>query len=132
MPFGCCEHLKVMIAIMPMLMVRPMTVAVPAHGNLPIGAGLGVERTRHDARLRAQAADHVGDDVIFPYVDDACGDLGRQMAIAEVPGDAREQPRLAASDLEQTLRRRLDGDDAPIFEADAVAGAQQRCVRQIE
>ena len=37
-----------------------------------------------------------------------------------------------AGDLQQPLRRRLDGDDAPILEPDAVAGAQHRRLGEVE
>ena len=70
--------------------------------------------------------------MVVADVDDARGDLGRQMPVAEVPGDARQQPRVAAGNLQQPLRRRLDGDDAPVLQPDAVAGAQHGRLGQVE
>ena len=70
-------------------------MAVPVHGTLAVGAALRVERPLHEPRAGAEAAHHVGDHVIVADVDDALADLGGEMPVAEVPGDARQRARVA-------------------------------------
>src|SRR5215510_1643809 len=88
-----------------------MLVAVPT--PLTVGATLRVKWPRHDAHLAAEASHHLGDDMIVTDVDDRGGDLRRQMAVAQMPGYARQQLRVAAGDLQQSLRRRLPA--APVL-----------------
>ena len=76
-----------MIAIVTVMMVP---VTVPLHGTRAVGTAFGVEGALHDTRFRAQTSDHVGNDMIVADMDDPRGDLGRQMAVAEVPGNARQ------------------------------------------
>ena len=82
-----------------------------------------VERALHRPHLGAEAAGHIGDHVVLADVHDAGGDLGREVAVAEVPGDAGERPLVAAGDLQQPLGRRLDGDDAAVLQPGPSPGA---------
>jgi len=122
------------VAAMTMLMrmAMMMSMAMALHRTLPVGAALGVERTLNGAHVRAETAGHVGDHVILADVDDARTDLGGEVAVAEMPGDARERPLVAAGDLQQPLRRRLDGNDAPVLQLEAVAGGENGRLGQIE
>src|SRR5262245_63646553 len=97
-----------MVVAMAVLLVIAMVVpvAVPmvvpmARATLAVCATLGVERTLHGAHLGAEAAGHVGDDMVVADVDDALADLRGEVAVAEVPGDAGERPMVAAGDLQQ-------------------------------
>src|SRR5262245_23258764 len=119
---------RVMVVPMPV----PMIVAVPLHDALTVGAALWVERPRYDAHLAAQTAHHLGNDMVVTNVEDTGGNLRRQMAVAQMPGYARQEPRVAAGDLQQSLRRRLDGNDASILQAQAITRAQQRWRGEVE
>ena len=56
----------------------------------------------------------------------------RQMAIAEMPGDARERGGVAAAHLDQVLLGRLDLDEAALLQLQAVAGVQHDGLDQVE
>ena len=57
---------------------------------------------------------------------------GRQMAIAEMPGEARERCRVAAAHLDQVLFGGLHLDEAALLQLQAVAGMQHDGLDQIE
>src|SRR5689334_19031825 len=84
--------------------VAVTTVAVALHGALAVGAAFGVEGARYDARFRTEPAHHVGDHVVLADVDDACSNLGGEVTIAEVPGDAGQRAAIPAGDFQQPLR----------------------------
>src|SRR5436190_13768355 len=86
-------RLVMVIAIVTVVVVVCMTVAVPLHGVVAVGAALRIEGALDHARFRAQAPDHVGDDMVVADMDSACSDLRCQMPVAEVPGDAGQQSR---------------------------------------
>jgi hypothetical protein len=54
------------------------------------------------------------------------------MAIAEMPGDARQRRSVRAFDFGKRLGRGDDLDNASVFDRQAVAGAQHHRLRQIE
>ena len=97
-----------------------------------IGAALGVERRLDLDDPRAQPLHHRLDDVIAPDPQPPCRDLGRQMAVAEMPGDPHQMLRIPAADLRQRLRRRHHLDQPAILEHQRVTAAQRDRVFQIE
>src|SRR5712675_656940 len=68
-----------------------------------IGAAFGVERRLDLDHARAEPLHHRLDDVIAPDPQALRHDLGRQMTIAEMPGDADQMLRIVAADLGQRL-----------------------------
>ena len=79
----------IVVVMVAMIVMAAMAVAV--HGAVAVGAAFGVEGALDDAHCGAEAAHHVGDDVVVADVDDASADLGGEMAVAEVPGDAGQR-----------------------------------------
>src|SRR4051812_37053995 len=75
-------------------------MAVPALG---ISAGFRIEGGLDAADSRAQPGDHVDDDVVPADSQPPADDLHRQMAVAEMPGDAGELDAVAAFDLGECL-----------------------------
>ena len=100
------------------------SVAVAVDGTVAVGAAFGVEGAFDRAHGGTEARYHVGDDVVVADVDDAIADLGGEMPVAEVPGDARQRALVGTGDFQQPLRCCLDAHDAAVFEANAVAGTQ--------
>jgi len=93
-----------------------------------VGAALGIERRFDFHDTRAEALDHVLDDVIPPDPQALADDLGRQMTIAEMPGQADQMKRILPTDFKQWLRCRNHLDQSPIFQNQRIAAAQRyRC-----
>ena len=65
-----------------------------------IGAAFGIERRLDLDHPRAQPAHHRLDYMISPDAQALGHDLGRQMAVAEMPGDADQMLRIVAADFQ--------------------------------
>lgn len=60
------------------------------------------------------------------------GNLDREVAVAEMPGQPQQMLRIAGADLGQRFRRTDNLDEPSIFEADRVARAQGHGFGQIQ
>ncbi len=114
------------------MMVMSMMFMAPCRDMLRIGAAFGIEGRLDLRRLGAETARHVLDHVIATDAQLRAEDLRRQVAIAEMPGDAHEMFLVARGNLEQRLRRRQDLDQPAVFERERVAGTQHDGFRQVE
>src|SRR5262245_49430296 len=114
------------------MMIVGMAMMMSRQSTLAIGAALGVERPLDGAHPGAQAARHIGDHVVLADVDDALADLAGEVAVAEMPGDARQRALVGAGDLQQALRRCLDGHDTAVLQLQAVAGREHRRLGEVE
>ncbi len=89
-----------------------MAVLVPAYAPPSGWNGATISRRARPGRAACRRSRGRG----------GCGsavgqDLGRQVAVADVPGEAREQPRVVGRDLEQRLGRGAHLEPAPVGEA---------------
>ena len=96
-----------------------------------VGAGFGLERLvvvdHREAELCNHAVEHVVGEVTHP----ARADLERDVAVAQVVGDLREAPQVAAPDRRDGLARRDDLEHRAVGGAQLVAAAQHRAARQL-
>jgi hypothetical protein len=125
----------IMVMVVAMIMRRvAMRIAGRRMGMAAagIGAAFGVERRLDLDHARAKTLDHRLDDMIAPDPQPLGHDLGRQMPVAEMPGDPDQMMRVGAPDLEQRLRRRDHFDQPAIVEHQRVAAAQRDRVFEIE
>jgi len=97
-----------------------------------IGAALGIEWRLDLDDAGAQPFDHRLDDVIAADAQALGHDLGRQMTIAEMPGDPDQMMRVASLDLEQRLRRRHHLDKPAILQHQGVPATQRNGVVEVE
>lgn len=124
-----------MSAMRPMIVMMLMAVILRAMAMRRcggIGAAFRIEGRLDRGDFGAKAARHILDDVIAPDAQSASRQFGRQMTIAEVPGDSDEGLAILAADFGERLRRGDDLDDAPVVENEPVARAQHDRLRQIE
>jgi hypothetical protein len=92
----------------------------------------GIERRFDLDDARAQPLHHRLDDVIAADAQAFRHDLGRQMTIAEMPGDPHQMQRIGAADFEQRFRGGDHLYQPPVFEDQRIAAAQRYRVFEIE
>jgi len=97
-----------------------------------IGTAFGIERRFDLDQARAQPSQHRLDHMIAADAQSPPRDLGRQVPIAEVPGEAHQMLRIVPPDFQQRLGRRHHLDQPAIFEHQRVATAQGDRLFQIE
>jgi len=97
-----------------------------------VRAALGIERRLDLDDARAKPLHHRLDDVIAADAQAFRHDLGRQMAIAEMPGDADQMQRIGAADFDQRLGGGHHLDQPAVFEDQRIAAAQRDRVFEIE
>jgi hypothetical protein len=96
-----------------------------------IRARLGIERRGPALDTCAEHPDHLLKHVIAANADAVGQDLRRHMAVADVPGNAREERRFAL-DLQHRLIGRDNADDTPVIERQPIAVAQKGSFGEIE
>jgi hypothetical protein len=105
------------------------SVCVPAVG---VRSALRIERRLDLDHTRTESPHHGLDDVIPANAQVLGHDLGRQMAIAEMPGDADQMVRVMAADFQQRLGRGDDLDQPSVLQHQRVAAAQRDGALEIE
>ena len=101
-------------------------------GRLRIGAAFGIERRLNLDDARAEPLHHRLDDMIAANAQALRHDLRRQMAVAEMPGDADQMQGIGAADLDQWLGRRHHLDQPSVFQHQRIAAAQGDGVFEVE
>ena len=126
----------VIIVVMVTMIVPGVIMSMRGVGRMRmarrIGAAFGIERRLDLDDPRAEPLHHRFDDMIAPNAQALGHDLGRQMAVAEMPGDPDQIMRIRPSDFDQQLRRRHHLDQATILEHQGVAAAQRDRVFEIK
>jgi hypothetical protein len=116
--------------IMRAVFVRAMIMGcMGMRGTCPMAGGVsaafGIEWRLDLDDARAEALHHFLDDMIAPDPQRLAHDLGRQMAIAKMPGEPNQMERIMTADFEQRLRRGHDFDETPVFQNQRIAAAQR-------
>jgi len=128
----------IMMMVMAMMMVRVTVVRmIMRRASMRmtiarIGAALRIKRRLDLDQPGPQSLHHRFDHVIAPNTQTVRRDLRRQMAVAEMPGDANQMLRVLAPDFDKRLRRCDNLDQPAIFEHKRVPAAQRDRVLQIE
>ncbi len=84
------------------------------------------------AHGRAEALDHRLDDVVAANADAVGRERGRQVAVAEVPGDAHQFGWRRGGDLGERLRRGAHEDQPSVLQLQRVAVAKRDRLGEIE
>jgi hypothetical protein len=119
----------------PMLMgmlVLPMIVIVAMGLTVAVGTTLRIEGGQHRRHRGAEALQHVLDDVVIAYTQAIAEELGRQMPVAEMPGDTNEIDGIGGCDLKQALGHRLHQDQPPVLEFESIAVLHHRRFLEVE
>jgi hypothetical protein len=113
--------------------VRRMIVIVIVNGRgRDISAAFRIERRFDLDHCGAETPRHVFDHMVAANAQTFLQKLGRQVAIAQVPGDAHQRGGVGASNFRQILRCCDHFDDPSVLQRQAVASAQHHRFRQVE
>ena len=102
----------------PRLIMRAICMRVAG-----IGAACGIERRFDLDEARAQSSHHLLNHMIAPDAQSPLRDLGRQVPVAEMPGQPHQPLRRIRPHLHQRLRRGAHQDDAALLQKQPVAVA---------
>jgi hypothetical protein len=97
-----------------------------------IGAAFGIERRLDLDDAGAKSGHHRFDNMVAANPQAFRHDLGRQMAIAEMPGDPHQMQRVGAADFRQRLRSGDHLDQAAVLQHQGIATAQCDGVLEVE
>ncbi len=123
----CAANVQVVVTALAMIVAVIVCVTMAL-----VRAALGLERASDAGRSTAEAADHLGEHVVVFDVDRVGRDLGRGVAVTDVPGDLGEPGRRLSSDLQQRLRGGSDLDQPAVLEPEGVAALGGRRLVEIE
>jgi hypothetical protein len=97
-----------------------------------VSAALRIERRFYGDDVAAQAARHILDDGVAADAQAAPRQLRRQVAVAEMPRDAKKRLGINAAYFSERLGRGDDLDEALVVENEGVAAPQQHSLLKIE
>lgn len=118
----------VVVMTLTMLMAVIMTLRLA----VAIGAAFRIERRGNGGQLAAEAGDHVLDHMIAADAQDAAHELGRQVAVAQMPGNLDQMGHVVCRNFHEVFVRAQNLDDPAIFQLQAVAMMQMHGMRLIE
>jgi hypothetical protein len=108
------------------------TVIMCGVATVRVGAALGIERRFDLDHERAETSCHCFDHVVAADAKPFAGNLCRQVAVSQMPGNANEMLRIAATNFSQRLRRCDYLDETAVFQHQRVAAAQRDRAFEVE
>jgi len=118
--------MTMLVGAMIVVMVMAVRLAVA------VGTTLRVESGQHRRHRGAEPLQHVLDDMVVADAQPVAEELGRQVPVAEMPGDANEVGRAGGYDLEQAFRHCLHQDQPAILKLKGVAVLHHGRLLEIE
>jgi len=118
------RRLLIIVTIVVVMMVMVVTPG--------IRTGFRIERCGDRGDAPAEPAHHLGDHMVLTDPKPVAAELGRQVAIAEMPGDPHESGRIGRRDLEERLGSGTDADARAVLAEQRIALAKPMCTRQVE
>lgn len=126
-----CVRVSMVVVVVAMLM--HMAVSVPvASATLTVGP-LNRMEGRHDVcDCRAQTFEHDLDDMVAQNQDSVREEGGRQVTIADVPGQLDEMQRISRGDAVKRFIGGLDIDAGVVLEQQLVTGCENDRLRLVQ
>ncbi len=123
----------IMRVIMALCMIVPMIVMImTGHAAKAIGPALGLKRRRDKTDLGPELLHEFDEHIVVADAKRIRQELRWRMAIAEMPGNARDDMRIGRAELDQTLWLAGHHDDVARFQLEAVAINERRRISEID
>jgi hypothetical protein len=97
-----------------------------------VSAALRLERGLHVGELRAEAAQHVLDNMVRPDAKNLITDFSGQVPVPEVPGQSRELAGIPVPDLDEMFVGSLDKQPSPVVQLQAISVGHRDRFREVE
>src|SRR5215470_1391206 len=107
-----------------------MVVRLPP--AIAIGTTLGLEGGLEMGERRSEPDKHGLDHMVGSDSKNRIADLGGQVPISQVPGDANQLTGIAMTDLDEALGRRLDPDPSRVVELEPVTVRHRHGLGEVE
>ena len=117
-----------MVVIVRMMIVRVAMIVAA----MLVGAAFRLERPLDLDDLGAKPLQHLGDDMILPDPQPFRPDLGLQVPVAEVPGNAGLMQGIASAHFQQRFGFGDDVDEAAVLQRIGIAMTEGRRLGQID
>jgi hypothetical protein len=105
---------------------------MPFDMPVTVGAAFWIERGFDMLDLSAEPLQQVQDHMILADAQPVGKNLGWQMPVAKMPGNADEFTRIGSPHFDQFFRRCLDNDDCAIAQLQTVTVSQHPCICEVE
>jgi len=122
----------VMRMIMMTVVVMRVIIMTMRMAGLGVRAAFGIERRFDLHHLRTKPLHHGFNDMVAADTQALGHELRRQMAVAEMPGDADEMVRVVTADFQQRLGCRNHLDQTAVFQHQRIATAERNGSLQVE
>ena len=90
-----------------------------------VSAAFGLKGRLQLNEDRSKPAQHVFDDVVWPYAERLASELGRDMSVAEMPRQTHELTDVVVSDIDNGLRSRANDEPTAVLDLQAVSIAHR-------
>ena len=114
------------------VVVIVIVIVMMVSGAGSVGAGFWIERRLDRFDVAAETFDHVLNHMIGADTDPVAKELHRQMAIAEMPGDADQFAVVMSMDFQQRFRPGANPDNAALLQGQAIAITQPHRLGKID
>jgi hypothetical protein len=133
-PMFMMRMVMVLVVVMLMIMIMSVIAIMPVRMSAlgMIGAARRLEGLVDIEHHRAQSLQHRADDMIAQDHDAILLDLGREMTVAEMPGEFDQMHTVATADFEQLLVGGKDFDQLAVLANQHVAIGEKHWILEIE
>jgi hypothetical protein len=104
------------VRVVMVMVMMVMVMMVMVLGVLAVRAAFRLKGSPHWREMRPETGQHRFDHVVRPDAEHPVANFGRQVTIAEMPGEPCQLLRLSVSDLDERFRRRPHYHPAPVIE----------------
>jgi hypothetical protein len=113
-------------------MMMPAVIMAVRVAVVGVSATLGLEGDLHVGKLRAEAAEHMFDNMVGPNAKSLVANFSREVPVSEVPSKTHKLVGIFMPNFNNVLHSGPHHQPPPVFELQAIAIGHCHCFRKIE